>query len=230
MIISKKSFDLIVSAETGGIDYYNKFLIFPTYPGGASGVTVGVGFDCGYHTVKEIRDAWEGLVNGNILAFLISASGKTADNAKKLITPATKGFRIPYQIAEKVFIEKTIPKYKAQLLSAYADVEQLNADTVGALLSIVFNRGASFGTQGKASWNSRKEMRELKPLITAKNYKAIAQKIREMKRLWDGLNDATLLKSHTELRLQGLLKRREDEALLVDNSIRTYADNEVIDI
>jgi hypothetical protein len=230
MIISKKSFDLIVSAETGGKDYYNKFLSFPTYQSGASGVTIGVGFDCGYHTVKEIREAWGNVVCADFLAFLISERGKPAESANNLITPATRKFRVPYEVAEQVFIKHTIPKYKSMLLAAYPNAINLFPDATGALLGLVFNRGTSFGVQGKASWNTRKEMRELKPLTDAANYIAMAQKVREMKRLWDGLNDATLLKSHTEIRLAGLLTRRKNEAVLIETSNRQYQPTELITI
>lgn len=91
---------------------------------------------------------------------------------------------------------------------------------------LVFNRGSSFGTVGKKSWETRKEMRELKPLIDAQNYTAIAAKIRAMKRLWDGLDDATGKRNESETRISALLLRRDVEADLIINT--TVADTTTI--
>lgn len=215
LTISNKAIEAIIAAEISSEAYYNKFLAAPSWPTGQSGVTVGIGYDLGYNTKSQIRADWQGLVNANILAYMLSVAGLTGLTAKSKVTANVKGFKIPLDIAKKVFIEKTLPRYISDTLRAYPDANQLTPNAFGALVMLVFNRGSSFGTMGKPSWNSRKEMRELAPLITAKNYPAIAAKIREMKRLWDGLDDATGKRNESETRITALLLRRDVESNLI---------------
>ena len=56
--ISQDADNLIILEETGGRTYYEHFERHPEWPGGASGVTVGCGFDLGYSTAEEIGEAW----------------------------------------------------------------------------------------------------------------------------------------------------------------------------
>jgi len=226
LTISNNSIEKIIDAEISSEAYYNKFLAAPSWPTGQSGVTVGIGYDFGYNTKPQIRADWQGLVNANILAYMLSVAGLTGLTAKSKVTANVKGFKIPLDIAKKVFTEKTLPRYISDTLRAYPDANQLTPNAFGALVMLVFNRGSSFGTMGKPSWNSRKEMRELAPLITAKNYPAIAAKIREMKRLWDGLDDATGKRNESETRISALLLRRDVEADLIINT--TVADTTTI--
>ena len=57
-LISKEAYDLIVQYECGGQVYYTSRLSNPTWPGGASGVTIGIGYDLGYNAVDQIRKDW----------------------------------------------------------------------------------------------------------------------------------------------------------------------------
>ena len=50
-------------------------------------------------------------------------------------------------------------------------------------------------------------MVNIKPLVIKKDYKGIAKEIRSMKRLWQGKN------------MEGLLKRREAEAKMVESCV-----------
>jgi GH24 family phage-related lysozyme (muramidase) len=50
-------------------------------------------------------------------------------------------------------------------------------------------------------------MKNIRALVPSKNYKAIANEIRKMKRLWVNAG------------VDGLLRRREDEAKLVESCI-----------
>lgn len=194
-MISQKALDLIVDAE--GCD------LSPAWPGGASGVTYGYGFDLGYNSKDQIAKDWGSYVNGNVLAFMLTCAGITGDAAKRMITPVTKTLRISQQAAENVFKDKTLPRFQKLALDTYPGLEKLPEDTIGAITSLVFNRGASFGKEGQPSWDSRKEMRELAPLIEEGNLPAIADKIREMTRLWEGKG------------LDGLITRRKNEADLI---------------
>jgi hypothetical protein len=193
-MISKRAIDLILESE--GCD------IAPAWSGGASGVTYGHGYDLGYNSEEQIKRDWAAHVNGNVLAFMVSCSNVKGETAKKRINTQTKILRITLNAAREVFENRTLPRFIKLAQETYPGFDELNEDTRGAIVSLVFNRGSSFGVDGQPSWESRREMRELAPLILAKNYVGIATTIKSMERLW--INKG----------LDGLIARRHNEAAL----------------
>jgi GH24 family phage-related lysozyme (muramidase) len=192
---------------SGDRRYYDKFLQGPIWAGGDSGVTVGFGYDLGMNSVAQIRTDWEGMVNGNILAFFISCAGKTGQTAKKLITPEVKRFKVPYEVAERVFREKTLPRYTKLTMTTYPGLEKLNEDTQGVIVGLVYNRGASLKSKPGDPEERRREMAALVPAIADGDYGEIARQVESMKRLWVGKG------------LDGLVTRRENEARMIRESI-----------
>jgi GH24 family phage-related lysozyme (muramidase) len=193
-MVSKRAIDLILDSE--GCD------LAPSWPGGASGVTYGHGYDLGYNSEDQIKRDWSAHVNGNVLAFMVSCAGVKGETAKKRITTQTRVLKITSDASREVFENRTLPRFIKLAQETYPGFDELNEDTRGAIVSLVFNRGSSFGVEGQASWESRREMRELAPLILAKDYEGIAAKIKEMSRLWTGKG------------LDGLIARRHNEAAL----------------
>lgn len=193
-MISKKAIDLILESE--GCD------LAPSWPGGASGVTFGRGYDLGYSSEEQIKKDWAAHVNGNVLAFMVSCAGVKGETAKKRITTETKILRITSDAAREVFENRTLPRFIKLARDTYPGFDELNEDTRGAIVSLVFNRGSSFGVEGQPSWDSRREMRALAPLVLAKDYEGIAATIKAMGRLWVGKG------------LDGLIARRHNEAAL----------------
>ena len=202
MSISQKALDLIVRHEVGGGEvYYNKFLKRPTWPGGASGITIGIGYDCGYNSSTVIRMDWVGLCSSS-LNRLASTANITGLRAKSLM-PGLKDIEIPWKLAKDVFEERTLPKFIKQTIQAFPGSESLPEDAFGALVSLVFNRGPAI------EGDRRREMREIRSIIASgkPDLKAIANQIRSMKRLWVGKG------------LDGLLHRRNEEADLVEQAV-----------
>ena len=67
---SKRAIDLIVATEVTSQAYYEKKLRKPEWPGGASGVTIAVGYDLGYANEDKIRRDWTGKIAwSNMLGF-----------------------------------------------------------------------------------------------------------------------------------------------------------------
>ncbi len=93
MIISQRAFDLIVAEETGGEAYYNKTEQSATWPGGASGVTIGIGYDCGYETAGTIGADWSARLPGATVAELCAVAGihgtPARSHAKELHTTSS---------------------------------------------------------------------------------------------------------------------------------------------
>ena len=199
-ILSEKSLKLILQYEVGNKGYYNRFLDHPTYPQASSGVTIGIGYDLGYNSAETVKKDWKNFLSKNDLKRITSVvgyRGGVAESHAKLISDIT----IPWDSAVQVFQETTVPKFINYTLKAFPQCEDLHPDAFGALVSIVFNRGASM------KGSRRSEMRNIRSLVLQKDYKSIAREIRSMKRIWRGKG------------LDGLLKRREAEAILVESCI-----------
>ena len=200
-MLNKRSIDFIIQHEAGGRAYYDKVLQKPTWPGGESGITIGLGYDLGYNTEKQfIKDWGKTLTEANIKT-LKTVIGLKGEKAKIALKGDLLNIRIPYNIAYDVFVKCSIPRYYKLALSIYPEMVNLNDDTKGMLVSMVFNRGASL------NGDSRKEMRAIVDLVKKKDYEAIAEEIEKSKRLWEHKG------------LDGLVIRREAEADIIRNSI-----------
>ena len=202
MVISKKGMEKIVEWEVSGKSAYNAKLKNPVWPGGASGVTIGIGYDLGYYTAKKVADDFKELPQSD-LNKLINVVGLTGEKAKNALTPDIKSVYVPWEVAYKVYCQNSVPEYAKKAKGIYPEVSLLPPDAQAAILSLVYNRGTSFT---KPNEESRIEMKNLVQLIKDKNLKGIAAEFRKMKRLWPDSN------------LRGLLVRREAEAVMIENS------------
>ena len=199
---SPNALKLILNHEVGGgKKYYDKFLSSFTWPGGASGPTIAIGVDCGYYTPSELNDIFNFLSDDQIL-LICGASGKTGQAGKEYTRKLKEAnIVVSWENAVEIFNNLTWPKFSKLAERAFPGLADLCDDAYGAIVSIVFNRGTNM------KGDSRIEMRNIKDLIAKKDYKKIAAEIRKMKRLWVGKG------------LDGLIQRREDEALLVESCI-----------
>ena len=199
-MISKKSIDLIIQHEVGGREVYTRKYQKPIWAGGDSGCTIGLGYDLGYVTEKQFFADWKGL-NLNFLNALKRFCGIKGEVVKTMLRGEVLNVIIPYNMAYDVFVKKSIPKYYAMTKKIYPQLDELNEDTRGALVSMVYNRGA------KLDGESRKEMKAIVDLVAKKDYEGIAEEIEKSKRLWENRG------------LDGLVVRREAEADLVRDSM-----------
>lgn len=197
--IGPSAYELIVEYETGGRVYYERALTRPTWPKGASGVTIGVGYDLGYNTPQRIAQDWAHLPSAQVKQLQSVAGLKGA--AAKLALPRTAGIRIAWSDALRVFNERTVPRFARDTLSAFPGLESAPEEVQGVMLSLVFNRGSSF------TGGTRAEMRNCAMHIAAGRWRALPGEFRSMKRLWQGKN------------LDGLLRRREAEARLIERAL-----------
>ena len=199
-MISKKAIDLIIQHEVGGRAVYEKRYQKPIWAGGDSGLTIGLGYDIGYVKEAQLFSDWQGL-NLNFLNALKRFCGVKGEVVKTMMRGEVLNVIIPYNIAYEVFVKKSIPKYYALTKKIYPQLDELNEDTRGALVSMVYNRGA------KIDGDSRKEMKAIIDLVAKKDYEGIAEQIERSKRLWEGKG------------LDGLVIRREAEADLIRESL-----------
>ena len=207
-MLSKKSLDLILEFEVGGGEnYYNKFLKNPTWPGEQSGVTIGVGYDLGYVNKAEFTNDWKDLPK-EIFDRLYKVVGIKGYNAKNLIR-GLKDITIPWDLALKVFNNKTVTKFYNLTQQTFPNFDNLPEDAKGGLVSLVFNRGAAL------EGDRRREMKLIRDgmkLVSNYDQKAlsfIANQIRNMKRIWIGGSIE-----------KGMSRRRDAEAKLIEDSLK----------
>lgn len=189
---------LIVRWEVTSPAFYTRRLIRPIWPGGASGVTWGVGYDGGHQTAAVIIDDWLVHADRVRLGGTTGLRGTVAKNA----LPSYRDILVPYPMAEQVFRERTMIEYRRRTARAFRDgFDDLRPTACGALVSLVYNRGAAM------SGDSRREMRALRDdCIPKQDYSCIAAQLRSMKRLWRGTVNE-----------RGLSARREAEAQLAES-------------
>ncbi len=204
MTLNEASMQLILRFEVGGgKPYYERFLQSPTWPGEASGVTIGVGYDLGYNGSATIRNDWSAHLTEEDINRLVSCARKTGAQAHAALS-SVRNITIPWTAALAVYEEVTIPKFWETTRSVFPGIETVHANCQGALLSLVFNRG------GLLEGDRRREMRAIREVVPAKNYIEIASQIRLMKRLWRG----TTIE-------RGMFRRRDAEADLVLSSLES---------
>jgi peptidoglycan hydrolase-like protein with peptidoglycan-binding domain len=195
----------IAAEETGGLAYYHAVTRWPHYPGVASGVTIGVGYDLRFNTEENLRELWGDHLSQGVLDELSNDIGKRG--TKKRIDELKRiGIEIPFKAAWPVFTEKTLPRFFYSTESIYPSLTRLPELCRSVLVSIVFNRGTSF------SGSTRREMRVIRDILAEaddiglhkRKRKMILADVEEqivsMKRLWNISS--------------GLIKRRQAEANL----------------
>lgn len=196
---SPETLKLLFDYEVGGgKSYYDKYLSKFTWPGGASGPTIGIGVDCGYYTKDELAKIFY-FLNDKDIKLIQGSSGKTGQSGKEYTkTLREAGITVSWDQAKEIFETLTWPKFAKLAEKAFPGLDKLCDNAYGAIVSLVFNRGSSM------TGDSRLEMRNIRDLVPKKNYKGIAKELRNMKRIWRGKG------------LDGLIERREAEAKLVE--------------
>ena len=200
--ISREGYQLILNHEVGGgAVYYSRYLQKPTWPGGASGVTIGIGYDLGYNSPMQIDADWSGL-STEVRSRLKSVAGAKGLAAKRLL-PVVRGISIPWDEARQVFERNTIPRFAKLTVRAYPGIDTLHPHIQSANLSWVFNRGEGIMSEAKDK-TGRDEEKRLIRRDTPTHPERLPAHYRASKRLWRGTS------------VEGLVRRREDEARLIE--------------
>jgi GH24 family phage-related lysozyme (muramidase) len=193
----QEAVSMILEAE--GIDQPGK------WPEGESGITLGYGCDIGAD--PKSLEYWRGILTDEQINRLAAAKGKTGRAAAN-IARQFSDIKVSKADALSVFMKKTLPLEIALTRKTYPGIDLLPPTVLGAMTSIVYNRGADLGG------DRRSEMREIKEVITQfantplerRDLRAtldkIAGLIQSMKRLWGNSQ-------------RGLLIRRDSEAKLI---------------
>jgi hypothetical protein len=195
----------IALEETGGLAYYDMHTRWPHFPGEASGITIGVGYDLRWNTKDNFLATWNSHLPDDALAELAKDIGKRGTKAR-VKQLRQMGIQVPFKSAWPVFIEKTLTRFYHDSKIIYPSLDSLPGLCRAVLVSIVFNRGSDL------TGDRREEMRAIQTLLaqadqpgldrvqTKRVLAGVEDQIVSMKRLWDSNS--------------GVFKRRQAEANL----------------
>src|SRR5258708_2901176 len=83
--ISVEAIEEIIFEEDSSEWYYLKHYQHPEWPGGASGITIALGYDLGYATPMKIEADFGQLVSPEMLQVMIRCAGVTGIRAHDLL-------------------------------------------------------------------------------------------------------------------------------------------------
>ncbi|WP_349432246.1 peptidoglycan-binding protein [Methylomarinum sp. Ch1-1] len=200
----------IAKEETGGLAYYHAVTRWPHFPGLASGITIGVGYDLRFNSEDDFRMLWGDRLPDNMLDELAKDIGKPG--SKKRVKELKKmDFEIPFKFAWPVFVEGTLPRFYQETQMIYPSLDGLPALCRSALVSIVFNRGNSL------KGPRRREMREIRNILAQADNPALHKLKRKM--ILTDVEDQILSMQRLWGPSSGLHKRRQAEANLWRNGL-----------
>lgn len=191
----------------------------PYWPGGQSGITIGIGWDAGQHSKKDLATEWARLDPADI-ARLQQTARVTGTEAAKLL-PKVKDILIPPEVSLAV-LESSIRLHLPLMERTFPGAEKLPAEAQVALISILFNRGDDMGQE--PDWKTAKEvdrrweMREFREDVRRRDMFAIYVHLNTMKRIWEGKGQRGLL-----------IRRRRESALIrpfVDRQLKVDEERE----
>lgn len=125
--ISKRAIDLIVALEVTGKSTYERKYQGVIKPGGASGITIGIGYDVGYVTPQYLKEDWQGFISDSEIAALSAACNVTGDAANRYKRPLS-AISIPWDVANNQFLANVLPVYVAATLSFLPNAAELSND------------------------------------------------------------------------------------------------------
>lgn len=191
-MLGKLGYDLIIEFEVGGRSGYKNR---PEWPGGASGVTVGIGYDLGYFSPTVIKQDWYNLPERDRLAGVSGITGRRAQSRLEQVHDIIVVWGTAIEVFEDVDITRTF----GQCQRAFPGFDELRPNAQAALVSLVFNRGNSLNGP------NRSEMRAIRYDVPRKDYEDMAAQERKMIRVWSGMSIE-----------KGMVRRRYAEAKLIE--------------
>jgi len=203
--LSTEGVAFIAQEETGGLAYYDKFARWPVFPGGESGITIGVGFDLRHTTKAAFQSLWGPHLSAPVMKTLLQDVGRQGAKVRAEELKA-QGVEIPFSAAWAVFIEKSLPDYYQRTETIYPSLGKLPGTCQAVLVSLVYNRGNSLAGA------SRGEMRVIQDILAeaAQSHNPMASKSEILASIADQLISMQRLWP----KQSGLVRRRKKEARL----------------
>jgi hypothetical protein len=215
--ISQAGYDFIVRWETGGKAYYEQVIKGrPVWPGYASGITIGCGWDLGYHTLADFQAQWGPKLAPadferlkTVIGFkTVEPDRDTKVQQAQALVRSFSDIVVPWDVAIDQFDNVKYPEIIRQLYAALDHLDRIHPHCRGALLSLTFNRGPAFAAPGPRF----SEMRDIAAAMRSgqiDDFRRIPDLFRSMKRIWGPTSS--------------LSDRREGEAKLFESGLSEMA-------
>jgi len=205
-MIPQEAINLTIECEVSSRSYYEKRLRRPEWPGGASGVTVAIGYDLGYASLAKFHGDWDGMRPTQMLRAMEGCLGVRGNPARALLPSVRGSIDVPWDIAIDIFMRRDVPEWEQRVLDTLPGAATLHPLCRGALFSLAYNRGTSWAIPaGRDASGRYREMRQIKGAIADGRPEDVPALIRSMKRLWP--------------KVAGLRSRREAEARLFERGL-----------
>ena len=207
-VVSDAGYDFIVKWETGGEAYYMTVIKGrPIWPGFSSGITIGCGYDLGYHKAAEFEDDWSGripLAAIRRLSEMIGFKTVEPDRASKVehakqLVQLLSDIVVAWPVAVAQFDAKKMPKLVALMDRSLPNVDRLHPHCYGALLSLIFNRGTPFRDPAPR-YAEMVDIRKRMEGGTVEAFAKIPALLRSMERIW-GAGSSLAKRRHGEAEL-----------------------------
>ncbi len=188
----------IAREEVSSPGMYRRVHHRPAWPGGDSGITIGIGYDLQFVDEAQFRGHWERHLPP-------AATGRLAAVLKRRgsreLAESLRDVSVPLLPAVAVFMARSAPETIAKTRALYPGLDGLPPARQTALVSLVYNRGTRLTDKDPAR-EERREMRAIKALLAAGELDAVGEQLDAMSRLWDPATQG------------GLVRRRHGEAKL----------------
>jgi hypothetical protein len=192
LTISDDAFNLIVAEEDSNEAYYARHYQHFDWPEGASGPTIGIGYDCGYVTASEARADWTGIADAATIDAIVAACGIKGGAASTFVRAHGASVTITWDQAIAEFRDREVPKWIGRVSASLANLDRLSPDSLGALVSLAYNRGCSFDLPGARY----AEMRVIRQYMAAQQFAKIPAEFLSMRRLWPKGGDLWNRRAH----------------------------------
>lgn len=203
----------IAKEETGGLHYYQMVTRWPHYPGHASGITIGVGYDLRFQSEGSFKSAWGPFLPAATLRELSRDIGQKGSRTRAQALQRS-GIDVPFKAAWPVFVTATLPRFYQRTAGIYPSLDRLPDLCRSALVSLVFNRGAGL------SGSRRRELREIRAILAAAEKDGLDKP--RKKAILQGVEDRLLSMKRLWAPGSGLIQRRQAEANLWREGLRAW--------
>lgn len=183
----------IAQKEVTNAPTYERNFRKPCFPGGESGITIGIGYDLRFVDRAALVADWGAVLPVEMIDAL---TGVLKMQGTKELATDLATVDVPLSVAMQVFAKRSLPEFLRLTRSIYPQVDGLTSAQRTALVSLVYNRGT------KLDGDSRLEMKVIRDLLAAGNLGDVPAQILKMRRLVDSAKSP------------GLISRREAEAAL----------------
>ncbi len=170
----------VAYVHPGNWSAYNRKYCKPCVPDPVnteSGVTIGIGYDCGQVKSTRILSDWKDYIPLTQAERLAATAGLKKQAAVNKAVQM-QDIIIPIEKALQQWYDKALPVYAKLTAGIYPNIVNLHPYEQTCLISLVFNRGASL------TGSRRKEMRDLIEATNLDDDRVMGKLFRDMKRLW----------------------------------------------